>query len=112
MPYTGIKVCADEYLYVNKSELVRTREWLAGLQKAGVKIDLERVSRIIREKLKAAGIESDPLVKLDEPLLTLEEQYGVAVYILDKISRRGIFIESNPTANLLLNYFNQMKTIL
>lgn len=83
---------------INLFELKGTLEWLQGLpsrsQELAAKLDVPRAAQKIRNILsRYENAEGDPLIVLEEPLITLDEREAIAKYVIQEIIKRDIFVE-------------------
>ena len=63
----------------------------------GLLIDVGRVRRVVDDKLtQNEMVKGDPLIELEEPLLTPDELFGLSLWMARFIVDRNVYIEFNP----------------
>jgi hypothetical protein len=102
MPFAGLAV--ERAVAVNESELQQTVAWVHELASAGVPIDVASLDARVKAALARTDPDViDPIVMFDRPLLSPDEQHAVAVRIMRLLVSRKVFLELNPTMNVLSN---------
>jgi len=102
MPFVGIAI--ERPVAVNKSELEKTVAWVSALATQGVQIDLVAMQETIDAALaKSDPAAADPIVSFERPFLSVDDQHRIAVHLMKQLVDRHVFLELNPSMNVLSN---------
>lgn len=107
IPFSSGSVAAKQN--VNRSELIKTLDWLMALKKThNVPIDTEKLDAV---RKKTENLEGDAVITFEEPFLSEEEIFQISRHIIRKVIERGIYIEVNPISNIMSRYINKMENL-